>query len=108
MRNKPYPIKRWAILLLLMVISPIANATDVRGRVEFRARNGMNYPMNGAFVQFCIVNTNNCAGYTTGYDGMYYLRLAPGAYYIVINGRVFQQISVPNTRNIDIPPIIGN
>lgn len=81
-------------------------ATDIRGRIDFRARNGV-FPMNGAFVQFCYLG-GSCFSYRTGYDGMYYFRAPFGTYDILVNGRVVSRVVVPNQAYFDLTPLIGN
>jgi hypothetical protein len=83
-----------------------AHATDVRGRIDFSARNGI-FPMNGAFVELCII-VGGCLSYRTGYDGMYYFRAAPGNHQILVNGRLLLRKFIPNQPYFDIPPLIGN
>lgn len=94
------------LLALLLLTSMAAHATDVRGRIDFRARNGI-FPMNGAFVQLCMIG-GGCLSYTTGYDGMYYFRAISGNHDILVNNRLMLRQFIPEQRYFDIPPLIGN
>ena len=91
---------------LLLLTSMAAHATDVRGRIDFSARNGI-FAMNGAFVELCIMG-GGCLSYRTGYDGMYYFQAVPGNHEILVNGRLLLRQLIPNQQYFDIPPLIGN
>lgn len=96
------------ITAAILLFSSSVYAIDIRGRVDFRARNGI-FPMNGAFVQLCHSTTRGCLQYRTGYDGMYYFRGSPGPHNILVNGRVvINNIFIPNQRYFDINPFLGN
>jgi hypothetical protein len=94
------------LLVLILVISASVHATDVRGRVDFNARNGI-FPMNGAFVELCQQG-RGCLSYRTGYDGMYYFNAAPGPHDILVNGRMLFQLVIPNQPYYDVRPLQGN
>lgn len=94
------------ILVILLFTSISVHATDVRGRINFNARNGI-FPMNGAFVQLCYIG-GNCLSYKTGYDGMYYFRTQPGNYAILVNGREIFRLFIPNKQYYDIQELLGN
>lgn len=96
----------FALLIVALFFSSLANATDVRGRIDFQARNGI-FPMNGAFVELCHQG-GGCISYRTGYDGMYYFNAAPGPHNILVNGKVIFQLFIPNQRNFDVSPLLGN
>lgn len=104
--NNTRSLTRKATLLLstlLLLTSVFAYATDVRGRIDFSARNGI-YPMNGAIVQLCIIG-GSCMSYRTGYDGMYYFRAVPGNHEIRVNRRLVLRQFIPDQRYFDIPPL---
>ena len=63
--------------------------------------------MSRALVQLCQPG-RGCADYETGYDGMYYLELAPGPHDVLVNGVIRLQIVIPNQPYFDIPPVRGN
>jgi len=94
------------LFIPLLLISVSVHAADVRGRIDFRARNGI-FPMNGAVVQLCYIG-GSCLSYRTGYDGMYYFRAAPGNHNILVNGRVVSKVFIPNQPYFDISPLLGN
>lgn len=94
------------LFAILFFTSLSVHATDVRGRIDFSARNGI-FPMNGAFVQLCYLG-GNCLSYRTGYDGMYYFRAQPGNHDILVNGRVIYRVFIPNQQYFDMSPLIGN
>lgn len=94
------------IFVILLLASLSAHATDIRGRIDFRARNGI-FPMNGAFVQLCYIG-GNCLSYRTGRDGMYYFGASPGNHAILVNGREIFRVFIPNQQYFDVIALIGN
>jgi hypothetical protein len=93
------------MFLILAFSSSFAYATDIRGKINFTARNGI-FPMNAAVVELCA--GRDCIFYRTGHDGMYYFRAVAGNYNIVVNGRLITGLFIPNQQFFDIQPIIGN
>ena len=96
----------FALLIIALFFSSSVHATDVRGRIDFQARNGI-FPMNGAFVELCLQG-RGCMSYRTGYDGMYYFNAEPGPHDILVNDRVIFRLFIPNQRHFDVSPLLGN
>lgn len=94
------------VAVLLLFFSSSIYATEIRGRIDFQARNGI-FPMNAAFVELCHEG-GGCMGYRTGYDGMYYFNAVPGPHYILVNGRMIYSFFIPNQRYFDVRPLLGN
>lgn len=94
-------------LMLFMLISSVVQAVEVRGRIDFASPRGF-FPMAGAMVQICHLETGGCLSYRTGTDGMYYFHTVAGPHDILVNGRTIFHIFIPNQPYFDIQPLRGN
>ncbi len=93
--------------LALWLAAGIAQAAQVRGRVDFYGPSGV-FPMVNAQVALCAAPGACPAATVTGADGMYYLQVPPGNYQLVINGMTKQQLQVPDVPLFDVAPLPGN
>lgn len=111
LKGKPYKrskvLKSAIGLMLFLLISSVAQAVEVRGRIDFASPRG-SFPMAGAVVQICHLERGGCLSYRTGTDGMYYFQTVPGPHNILVNGRAILQIFIPNQPYFDIQPLRGN
>ena len=96
---------------ILLLLSELALATNLRGRVDIRhPYTGDLFPASGATVEL-IVFTNFgpqlVYTYFTGSDGMYYMpNIMPGNYILRINGYLDYQIQVVNMPYQDLRPVL--
>lgn len=90
----------------------IAHAAVLRGRLDRIAPNGSRYPAADVVVSVYNPSMGRSSPYRTGGDGMYYLQIPPGSYYLEIwinptpgaQPLVYQvQVGEPYT---DIPPVV--
>ena len=97
-----------ACALLLLMLAPLANATDLRGRVEVRhPYTNQVYPRGGVAVQLALPGRpqSPVRKVISSPDGMFYMPgVAPGNYVLVVNNRQLA-ISVRAERVQDLPPI---
>ncbi len=102
-------MRRALLIVLLTTFAGVAQAVDVRGRVDFFGPTGA-FPMAGAAVHLCNTQTNQCTGdFSTGGDGMYYFQgLGPGTYAVFVNGYERLKVGEPNYPAFDIPATRGN
>lgn len=94
-------------LILFLMFSSVAQAVEVRGRIDFASPRGF-FPMSGAMVQICHLQIGGCLSYRTGTDGMYYFRAVAGPHDILVNGRPSFRIFIPDQPYFDIQPLRGN
>ena len=96
---------------ILFLLSALAMATNLRGRVDIRhPYSGDLFPASGATVEL-IVFTNFgpqlVYTYFTGSDGMYYMpNIMPGNYILRINGYMDYQVQVGNMPYQDLRPVL--
>ena len=96
---------------ILLFLSELALATNLRGRVDIRhPYTGDLFPASGATVEL-IVFTNFgpqlVYTYFTGSDGMYYMpNIMPGNYILRINGYMDYQVQVGNMPYQDLRPVL--
>jgi hypothetical protein len=96
---------------ILLLLSDLALATNLRGRVDIRhPYTGDLFPASGATVEL-IVYTNFgpqlVYTYFTGSDGMYYMpNIIPGNYILRINGYLDYQVQVVNMPYQDLQPVL--
>lgn len=97
-----------ACALLLLALAPLANATDLRGRVEVRhPYTKQVYPRGGIAVHLALPGQpqSPVRKVISSPDGMFYMPgVAPGNYILVVNNRQLA-ISVRAERTQDLPPI---
>ena len=96
---------------ILLLLSELALATNLRGRVDIRhPYTGDLFPASGATVELILfTNFGPQLVYTyfTGSDGMYYMpNIIPGNYILRINGYLDYQIQVVNMPYQDLRPVL--
>ena len=91
---------------LLLMISLVAGATDLRGRVEGQnAYASSPYAINGARVDLMDPGGRQVASYLTGPDGMYYFRrISPGKYVVRVRNKSYP-ITVRDEPAQDLGPV---
>lgn len=94
------------LFLLVLAIPSLADAANLRGRIDAANRfSRVPYPLGRAVVDLCF--GRNKTRYITGPDGMYYFgNIFPGRYVLEINGRLRYPITVGNQPYQDLPPIV--
>jgi hypothetical protein len=115
METKLNNIGRFLFAILLMGTFLLATdeswATFIRGRVD--GRNGFSpalFPVQGTPVD--VYQPGGLNGWIfvvrafTGPDGMYFLNLPPGQYFLQIGGRINVPIVITPIPAQDIPPIL--
>jgi hypothetical protein len=106
----PKRISGSGLILTLLLLAVPASATDLRGMIQGNhPYSSQSFPVKGATVKLYqqsgrawrLVDAT-----VSGPDGMYYMRnIAPGRYWLQINGRQNYQVSVGTARSQNIPPI---
>lgn len=104
-------IRKALLAILLLVLSLVANATNLRGRVDgMHTRSYAPFPLPRAQVQLFVPTARGpqlVYTYYTGSDGMYYMsNVRPGNYLLMVNGTLRFPLSVHNVPLQDIPPIL--
>jgi hypothetical protein len=98
--------------ILLIAMSNLATAAALRGQLVRSGPNGMRYPASGISVTVYSPTMGRSAAFQSGPDGMFYLQVPPGSYYLEVwinpnpgaQPLVYQiQVGEPYT---DIPPVV--
>lgn len=98
--------------ILLIAMSNFATAAALRGQLLQLAPNGARNPASGITVTVYSPTLGRSAAFQSGRDGIFYLQVPPGSYYLEIwinpnpgaQPLVYQiQVNEPYT---DIPPLV--